>query len=944
MKRATWIFLFLCLLGFSLVPIVKGASIDGSVINEKGEPVEQARIYIYDGGSLISTALTDSKGEFDFDAVPESFEIIIFADSNSTRGVDYLPYSDMKRSGEKIVIELTPASSIILEGSLQFIDSEKLPLQEYYIVKDKSNETLNPSGVELVFTQKGMIKIRDVPDDHIIVPSNSEIFLAVNSSILIGSDVLTREFSTNVIETPSKGETLQIDIREYSIPINSDIANNTLKELGTRLAEMEGYGFYLSKQEGSESASSKLVQESRTLYQQESYSESFDSLKRGYIKAEHTLSELQLMYKDASISVYMLIVFLVAASLTTGYLLTEDTKLQLLADLIITGLSLSLFYYTYPGSKIVSLGNFMATAAASFIGLLALSTFIPKILSVGSADGRIHTRNLLVPIFSIAKRSQRRRSLRFLLTLTSITLLVMSFVTLTSFSEGYGIIETRQSKKADWEGVFIREGGWTENDPTFILMTETETDWLLSQPEVSTISPKAQNTPQRNSFLRLEGVPIRGVVGISMRELDLVEIESALITGSIPDENGVVISQSLLEETGSELGETVSIGLQSFVIQGVLDDSELMKIRDLDGEAYLPDKWINTNPEGEVPNWVLEPCEPKEVLIMSIENAQKLPSTGIQRVALAMEQGTDPYSFAERLALERGYRSYASTTSEFILLRLGNYFEGRGFTLAIPWAIVVLNVIVTMLNSLFERRNEIEILSSVGLNPAQVSAIFVSEAAITGFIGGGMGYLLGLSFYKGMAILNIGLQVHQKVSAVWSLASIGLAISAVVTGAFAALKNSVVITPSLTRRWKIDRGAGGFQEPWRITVPIKMEKSEIKPYLDYVYKRLKRLENHPVHITSSIKREDIEEGKKISFIYKSQQASTGNFYTINELFVEPLGENEYGARLESLGDPEWVHVAGSLIRQITMDFSTEEKINHAQSSQSSHLSSRQSDR
>jgi hypothetical protein len=230
-----------------------------------------------------------------------------------------------------------------------------------------------------------------------------------------------------------------------------------------------------------------------------------------------------------------------------------------------------------------------------------------------------------------------------------------------------------------------------------------------------------------------------------------------------------------------------------------------------------------------------------------------------------------------------------------------------------------------MLNSLYERRNEIENLSSVGLNPAQVSAIFVAEASITGFIAGGVGYLLGLSFYKGMSILNIGLQVHQKVSAVWSVASIGLAISAVLTGAYAALKNSVVITPSLTRRWRIDQEVGGFQEPWRVTVPIKLERSEVEPYVDYVYNRLKKLQKHPVHVTSWIEVYDIENGKKVRFIYKSQLATTGNVYTINELLVEPLENDEYGVHLESLGEREWVHLAGSLIRRITMDFSSERK-------------------
>ena len=240
----------------------------------------------------------------------------------------------------------------------------------------------------------------------------------------------------------------------------------------------------------------------------------------------------------------------------------------------------------------------------------------------------------------------------------------------------------------------------------------------------------------------------------------------------------------------------------------------------------------------------------------------------------------------------------------------------------IPWVIVVLNVIVTMLNSLFERRNEIEILSSVGLNPAQVSSIFVAEAAITGFIAGGLGYLVGLGFYKALALLNIGLQVHQKVSAVWSFAAIGLAISAVVTGAFAALQNSVVITPSLMRRWRLDRTNGGFQEPWRIDIPIKLESSEVVNYLDFVESRLRVFEDHQTHVTSSIKQGE----NVLNFVYKSYQTTTGNFYTKNSLKLFPMENGDYGAVLESFGDSEWVRVVGSLVRRITIDYSTDKRV------------------
>jgi hypothetical protein len=208
------------------------------------------------------------------------------------------------------------------------------------------------------------------------------------------------------------------------------------------------------------------------------------------------------------------------------------------------------------------------------------------------------------------------------------------------------------------------------------------------------------------------------------------------------------------------------------------------------------------------------------------------------------------------------------------------------------------------------------------LNPAQVSSIFVAEAAMTGFIAGGLGYLIGLSFYKVLGILDVGLQVHQKVSAIWSFAAIGLAISAVVTGAFAALQNSVIITPSLMRRWRLDRTTGGFHEPWKVGVPIKLESVEVKTYLDFVESRLRVLLYHPTRVTSSIKRKD----EKIDFVYKSYQTTTGNFYTKNTLIVYPLETGEFGAILESFGESDWVYLAGSLVRRITMDYSTDKRI------------------
>ena len=173
-----------------------------------------------------------------------------------------------------------------------------------------------------------------------------------------------------------------------------------------------------------------------------------------------------------------------------------------------------------------------------------------------------------------------------------------------------------------------------------------------------------------------------------------------------------------------------------------------------------------------------------------------------------------------------------------------------------------------------------------------------------------------------MAVFNIGLLVNQKVSAVWGVASIGLAISAVVAGALIALRNSVVITPSLLRRWRVDKNTGGFQEPYRVDIPIKLDADEVDYFLDFMERKLLELRSHPTHVTSSIKRE----GHTIDFIYKSFQTSTGNFYTKNTLKIFPTENGEYGAELDSMGDTEWVHIVGSMVRRLSVDYSTEKRV------------------
>ncbi len=899
------------------------ADISGVIIGPDDNPVN-ATILVFKETQKVACVHMD---EFNFELPPDNYTVIIYADDAETSGFDYLPVAIIVEGEYNGTIRLEYGASLVFTGDFQYIDTENLPLKTIYRVQDETGTTLSPFGFPLEFSDKNGL-VYDIPellDDEVIVPADSIINVNVSSNILIEQNFNQRSFLIEDLQTPSKGSMVTLDVKHYTIPISEEITTEARSRLETRLYEMNNYGFYLARQETSLGKGIEYLEDSELQYMALDYDASFGSLKQGYILFTHTETELLNMYTDARFSVYLLIAFLTVASIITGYLLFDELVKQIVTDTLILAASLVFFYFTYPGSKTIPLTNFMLVSVGYLVLFIALGLLFPQFFNKKNPDGRVHTRNLISPIFNLARRSLRRRRVRFLLTFTSITLLVMSFVTLTSFSEGYGLITGEAQPKTGWTGVYIRDGTWSISEPAFIVLDETELDWLSDQPEVELLSSKAENTALSYPLLNVLDERIYGVIGVDSTEQSFINLSNALLEGELPTNNCVLISETLAETTGLSTGTEFSIGLTTYTVSGIFSDDILLHLDDLDGTPYTPNKWVNTNPDGEVPNYVLSEAEPSEVLIMSTETALNIPMVGIQRIAFKINPEYNETGFAERLALERGYLSYANTQETYTSYRLGNYFQGKGATLIIPWGIVVLNVVVTMLNSLYERRKEIEILSSVGLNPAQVSSIFVAEATITGFIAGGLGYLVGLGFYKALAILNIGLQVHQKVSAIWSLAAIGLAISAVVTGAFAALQNSVVITPSLMRRWKIDRTTGGFQDPWNIDVPIKLDPGEVDVYLDYVELHLHALEDHPIRVTSRIKRRTEGDEEILSFIYKSYQTTTGNFYTRNTLRIAPTEKGEYGASLESFGEPEWVHVAGSLVRRISMDYSTEKK-------------------
>jgi len=906
-------------------------SLKGFVKDESGASLSGAKVYVWSGKEFVANIETDSSGFFELPvSLGRAYTIYVYQDEEDTEGFDYLPSRKIVEPDqeETLTFVLSPAASIFLEGDLQLVESEELPsLISYSVVEPSSMRPINISGFTLIYGSSPEAKgaFLGLKPSHIIVPSDTRVNIRINCSVLIDSSL--KEFTFLALNssyfTLRKGEKLVLDVKSFILPFTFKFLENITREASEKMGEMRLLGFYLPVQKNLLENASILKSEAEEFYKNGSYTEAFTSSKSCYILLKKIINDLVTLYNEAKISVYILIYFLGFTSVAIVFLLGNKWLLKLIGSIIVHSILLTILFFAYPGSLLIPKNLFAQLGASSLLISFLIASVTPYFLKAKSSTGQVALRNMIIPIFSIAKRNLERRKLRFILTFTTITIFVTCFVTFTSFSEGYGLYIRKIS-----DGVYqnrdivIRAKGYTEKNPTFINAIELNSGWVERQRETEVVSPKIENLPLEYPIANLNGIHLYGVIIINPElESKFLRFSEIIKEGEFPKERGIMISENMRKKLNIDIGDEIQLNLMKVKIQGIFNDDAMRRFKDADGSPYLPQKIVNLNPPGELPNRVVMECEPDEIIIASISDTLNIPLTGVSRIGVIVKGSFDPSEFAKRLALERGYSVWVNSDQGLFLMQLSGYFEGKGIPLFIPWIVVVLNVVVTMLNSMYERRSEIGILSSVGLNPSQISSIFIAEASIIGVTAGGVGYITGLSFYKLMNYFNIALDVHQKVSAIWSVAALGLGMVSILVGALFALKRSTVITPSLTRKWSIPEEDRKFSEPWIIPLPVKILPDETDRFVDFLLDSLRERETMPLRQTSSIKVSKRTYEVVIDFVYKEVQSMLSNFYSKNSIILTN-NQGIVDVRLISYGNKESVHTTGSMIRLLVMEWST----------------------
>jgi len=904
------------------------ALITGLILDEEGNPLRNAQVVILGPYRMGIRTVTDSAGRFSVLATPGWQRIYVIYDNPGTPGMDYVPayWSTYAAKGSEVTfsLRLEKGASLYLEGDIWFVESSR-PVSYYrFTVRDVDGNALLGSSVYTYGSGTELVRYCGFSSRHIVVPADLKVTIRVYASVAQISRSFTVKGEAGYFKL-SQGEVLRIDIREDALDHNIELMIDKLNLARSLLKDAEDAGFLVIAERQDVLEAYKFVDSSILLKKRKQYEEAFADLRNAYIKISGSIDRLVGLLQISSQSAIPLLFFFVFITSSAAYLVVErehrieflsngkrkfGISINLLLAIIFYVMLVIIFYMVFPGCRLVDRSAFVGTAVFALLVGQAAVAILPKTFAKREVKSRyIQLRSAIIAAFSMACRNLRRRRMRTALTIINMMILIFGFISFTSVSPGYGLITYPLRPTIPVDALLIRDK--PPSEVPFNAIPHSFLEWLENQPNVTVISPKLENVPAvQGSYIGYlytrdgDTIPVQGILGFKPGvESRFTQLNSTIVDGRFledDDVKGVLLSSTFKEELNLKVGDLLSGFNQEFIIKGFFDPRALEKLPDIDGRPMMP--YLIIPQVGEY-----DYCSGDETIILTYERALSLPNMVVSRVNVQLEEGEDYSRFAEIVVFTREYQVYVSHPDQLYMKSLGGYLEERGLGLIpILIVLVILNISASIFASVRERRSEIAALSSVGLNPTHIAALFMAEALVLGFIGGGLGYLLGLFGYRVASLPIFGaLPVREKASAEWSLIALMLSgFTAVVAAIVPAMKASTIVTPSLLRRWHLgEEGTPrkvGQEYVWTVDLPVKLRPREVEPFLGFIQKRMREKASSSMgYITDmNLTEEQTKAGPIIRLSFKMIFSQEQNFWSDNVLVISRTeGDNYFNVKI-----------------------------------------------
>ncbi|MFT5700304.1 MAG: ABC-type lipoprotein release transport system permease subunit [Desulforhopalus sp.] len=365
--------------------------------------------------------------------------------------------------------------------------------------------------------------------------------------------------------------------------------------------------------------------------------------------------------------------------------------------------------------------------------------------------------------FFLGVSNLRRRRIRTILTCTTLIILTFTIMSFTTIKSNQKQVRLPFQDNAPYHGLLLKKVNRQSLPPqaTDILVTSMTSInrpaprvWLESKDPSRPVT-----VPLRNKGIQVEA---QGLMGFSPNESYVTGLDQLLTSGrwfTDSDRTSIILEEQMATHLGITSGasETVQLWGAPFVVIGTFKGEDFDKVLDLDGEPLTP-VIFPEEAGAEISEEELEAMESGDDVRSfqsryrhipagqtAIVPARTLLAAGghLKNIAVRPENPDTIKEIATNLSDRFNLAIFTGEKDGVWLYNISDTMNYSGVpNIIIPLLISILIVLNTMISSVYERKGEIAVYTSVGLAPSHVAFLFVAEAMALAVISVVLGYLV----------------------------------------------------------------------------------------------------------------------------------------------------------------------------------------------------------
>ncbi|MGD8962609.1 MAG: ABC transporter permease, partial [Desulfobacterales bacterium] len=629
--------------------------------------------------------------------------------------------------------------------------------------------------------------------------------------------------------------------------------------LEPRISNLEKRGIFNERIRALQEEGLEALSTAQSSYGNKLYDLSSEASMRSWALATRVYDDVEKTQKDVLYGVLFYIALFVPFAFCMERLLFCYANIykRIIAFIGILVLLIVLIYNVHPAfrlaySPMVVILAFFIMGLSFMVTLIIFFRFEGEMTQLQTRAKLIQAEELgrwkaFVAAFLLGVSNLRRRRLRTALTCATLIILTFTIMSFTAVKSMRHHARLLYEPTAPYKGFLLKNVNWRDMPHQALeFITNNFTQKGISVPRVWLEDEDRTRTTRIPVYHNGRSFEAQGLVGLSHLEPKVAGLDEILIGGRWLAENELNtillperMAQSLGIDPQNPQGAVVTMWGMPFEVVGVFSGKKLQQRADLDGEPLTPATFPREI-SAEMTEEELEAMESGDDvrefqshyqhipgdLTMIIPYRSLLAAGGhLKGVAIVPQANISIQNEAQNLVDRFGLTLFSGEPDGTYLYHASNTMRYSGVpNIIIPIIISVFIVLNTMIGSVYERKREIGIYTSVGLAPSHVSFLFIAEAMALAVISVVLGYLLAQTSAKLFAETALWSGITVNYSSWAGVAAMVLVIIVVLVSVLYPSKVAGEIAiPDVNRAWTLPQAVGHTLE---VTLPFYMSYAE----------------------------------------------------------------------------------------------------------------------